>query len=236
MTLNQIVQRVRTLALAHKQIRRFVVGLEGDHFVDHTAKYPACCLEYNAGSISITEGRVTVNFRILLLDLVHVAADTKENQDDVLSDMLSVLMDLVAEMRNSSFSDWRLSADNTISGVVLEHEGDMCAGWYLEFTVSAPFKQNLCEVPTTEIDFTPIDTDMKLIYDLAYVTSGTEGSTITIPGIVGKKVALVIRENAPLHKVSSSPDEAEYIWNDLVLTLGAPVTPGERFLILYRNY
>jgi len=235
MTLNSIIKRIRTLALAHKQIRRFKTGLVGDFFADHTAKYPACMLQYNAGNISITEGRTTVNFRMFLVDLVHVASDTKENEDDVLSDMLSVLMDLVAEMRNDAWQDWRLSADNTITGIV-EGDNDLYAGWYIDFTVSTMFKQNLCEVPTNPIDFIPTDTEMKLLYDLAYVTTGAEGFTITIPGIVGKMVALVVRENNPLHKVSSAPATTEYVWNNNTIVLGAAVTPNERFLILYRNY
>lgn len=244
MTLNQIIARIRTLALAHKQIRRFKTGLAGDWFADRTAKYPACCLQYSAGVISTASHIVGVNFRLFLMDLVHVSKDTKDNQDDVLSDMLSIIMDLVSEINAPAYGDWVLSTDNNLNPII-EGENDLAAGWYIDFTIQAPFTQNICQIPTDVFDF-PDDnndgpvfpgTDLKALFDVIYYADGTEGVTLNIPIVSGKKVmALATRENNPIYKVSSNPDEAEFSVNNSVITLGVPVSKArERFLFLYRN-
>lgn len=148
MTLNSIIRRIRQIAEAHKQVRRFKTGLAADFFADHTAKYPACCLQYTAASIA--DGALTINFRMFLVDLVHVADETKANEDDVLSDTLQVLMDLYAEMNNNNYSDWRISTSGTMEAII-EGGEDMYAGWFLDFTIRTPFTQNICAVPTEDI-------------------------------------------------------------------------------------
>lgn len=236
MTLNQIINRVRTLALAHKQIRRFTLSLETDFFTDHTAKYPACCLQYITGNISISAAATSITFRLYLLDLVHVSQDTKENQDDVLSDTLSIVTDLVASINNSNYSDWRVSTDNQLTPLI-EYDNDLPAGWHIDFTISTKFTQDLCAIPTDDIPITPTDTDMKLVYDVKYIADGTEGLVLTPPPEVhGKKILLITRESSPIYRVSSAPDFAEFTWDNNIVGLGVPTNPNERFLFLYRIY
>lgn len=245
-TLNQLIQRIRELALAHKQIRRFKTGLAGDLFADHTAKYPACCLQYTAGNISTSGNATTVNFRMFLMDLVHVSADTKDNENDVLSDMLLIMQDMVAEMNNGNFNDWFLSSDNSLQAFT-EGDNDLYAGWYMDFSIRMIYRQNVCEVPSDVFYFPDGGSggdgssgsggDAKPVFDLEYIADGTQNSTLSIPEIVGMKVLLVVREGNPIHKVSSAPDPAEYTWDNSVMVLGTSVSrAGERFLILYRKY
>lgn len=243
MTLNQILTRLRTIVLAHKQIRRFVTGAESDFFTDHTAKYPACCLQYTGATVGIAEsGVLIVTFRMYILDLVHVSQDTKANEDEVLSDTLSIFLDLIAQINNSVYNDWKLSVDNQLQAVV-EYDGDMSAGWYLDFTIRTPFAQNVCEIPSDLDLVNPTDMADKLVYDKVYHATGNEGLTITtggvnpnVPEINGKKLLLITREQSPIYKVSSNPDSAEFTWDNSLVGLGAVTNPNERFLFLYRNY
>lgn len=243
MTLNQILRRLKTIALAHNQIRRFKTGLVGDLFADHTAKYMACCLQYTGGLLAITGGAVGINFRMFVLDLVHVSQDTKENEDDVLSDTLSVIMDLVTQINNGNYNDWKITLDSNFTAVV-EHENDMCAGWYIDFTIRTPFTQNVCQIPSDlVIDPNPGDMADKLVYDLKYIATGIEGNSLptdgTIPQLAilnGKKLLFITREMSPIYKTSSNPDPAEYVWDNVDVLLGTITNPGERFLFLYRNY
>lgn len=72
---------------------------------------------------------------------------------------------------------------------------------------------------------------------IKYVATGSEGSTLTIPEILGKQVLIIMRESGPIFEVGSSPDSSEFTWDDTDIVLGAPVGgAGERFLILYRTY
>lgn len=241
MTLNQVLNRIRIIVQAHKQIRSYKLALPTDFFADKETKYPACCLQYISGQIGTTGiSAITLSFRMFLVDLVHVSEDTKDNTDDVLSDMLSILMDIIAELNNGNFNDWALSFANNLQVVTDgegEHENDMQAGWTMDFNIRFPFPQNLCYIPTEIFNTTPSDnTDMKLVYDTEYIATGDEGNSITVPVVTGKKILLVTRENSPVHKVNANPDPAEYTWNDAVIGLGTVTNPGERFLILYRNY
>lgn len=72
---------------------------------------------------------------------------------------------------------------------------------------------------------------------LKYVATGAEGSTLTIPALLGYQILLIIRESASLHEVGATPDSSEFTWDDTDIGLGAPVSgAGERFTILYRTY
>lgn len=236
MTLNQVIRRIQTLTTDHKQIRSFQQNKLSQEFLnDKTTRYPCALLQGTDGSISTANKSVSLSFRLFLLDLVHVSEDTKSNELDVQSDMLSVAMDLVAQMNYPGFDDWILSTDNNLQ-LLAEEQNDMVAGCYFDFSLRAMFTQNVCQVPTTLTDYSPIDTDMKQVYDETYLANGSEGSTLTIPAIKGKKILLIIRENNPLYKVSNSPESTEYTWDLTDIGLGTPVNPaGERFLILYRN-
>lgn len=235
MTLNNVIDRIKTLSLGHKQVRSFRKGLLGDLFADKTAKYPAVCLQDLGGSISITGHATTLNYKLFILDLVNVSEGTAGNEQDVESDMVSIAMDLLAQFNSGLYDDWRISTDNTLE-LVAEHENDMVSGCVIDLSIRIMFQQNICQIPTDITDYTPTDNDMKFVYDIKYVATGSEGTTLSIPEIVGKKVLFVTRESGPIYKVSNVPGSSEYTWNDTIVGLGAVTNPGDRFLILYRNY
>lgn len=235
MTLNQVINRIKSLSLGHKQIREFKKGLVTDFLTDKTTKYPAVFLQDNGGSISLAGHATTLNYRLFFVDLVHVSQDTKINEQDVHSDMVSIAMDLLAQMNNSLFDDWRISSDNNLQ-LLVENDGDMFAGCFIDVSLRIMYQQNICQVPTEIINYQPTDVDMKFLYDVKYIATGTEGVTLTITEIVGKKILLVTRATAVIYKTSSTPGPSEYTWDNNIVTLGTVANAGERFLILYRNY
>ncbi len=235
MTLNQVINRIKLLSLGHKQIRTFRKGLVSDFLADKTTKYPAVFLQDSGGTISLSGHATTLNYRLFVLDLVHVSEETNDNEQDVHSDMVSIAMDLLAQFNNGNYDDWKISADNSLQ-LLSEHENDLIAGCVFDFSVRIMYEQNICQIPTDITNYIPTDTEMKYLYDETYVATGAEGTTLSIPAIVGKKVLFVTRGNAIIFKTSSGPASSEYTWNDTVIGLGAAANPNERFLILYRNY
>ena len=243
MTLNQIISRIRTLSLGHYQVRKFYRGLVTDFLTDHTTKYPAVFLQDNGGKISTVGGQATtISFRMFFVDLVHVSEDTNDNVTDVHSDMISVAMDIIAQMNSSAYNDWALSFDNNLQ-LLTEEGSDLFAGVVVDLSIRLMFKQNICAIPTSITNYIPVDggspsgtLSQLTVYDIKYVATGSENVTLSIPEIVGMKILLVTRESSPIYKVSSNPDTAEFVWDDTVMTLGLKANPGERFLILYRNY
>lgn len=69
-----------------------------------------------------------------------------------------------------------------------------------------------------------------------YTGIGTEGSTITIPALLGKQVLMIGREMGIIYEVGSSPASNEYTWDDTDIVLGTDINAGERIIILYRTY
>lgn len=237
MTLNQVIKRIETLALAHKQVRTFRAGLRQDFLSNGDIRYAAVFLQYSGSNILRGSNQANFVFTLSVRDLVHVSEDTKTNEIDVLSDTFSIMIDLLSQMGYSGFNDWKL-ADSAAMTSVVEDDGDMSAGWDAGLNIAIMYDQNVCDVPSDIpglIPDPPID-DMKLVYDVKYVADGSEDSTLTVPEIIGKKVLLVTREYSPLYRVSNLPQGTEFTWNDAVIGLGLPAMPGERFLILYRNY
>ena len=236
MTLNQLQNRVKAIVLAHKQVRRFHTGLGTDFLIDKKDKYPAVSLQGNSGDISLSGAATTFTYKMLFVDLVHVAQDTATNEMDVQSDMVSMAIDVLSQMAHPIYNDWKISLSNSLQ-LLYEEDGDMYAGCSIDLSISVIYKRNTCEIPSDLIIVDPTNNDdMKLVYDLKYTATGNEGGTLTISEIAGKKILFITRESAPIYKVSSNPDPAEYTWNDAVIGLGTVTNPGERFLILYRNY
>lgn len=153
MTLNQIVKRIETLALGHKQVRTFRKGFVTDFFTDKTTAYPAICLQDVNGGISLSGHSSSLSYRMFIADLVHVSADTKTNEQDVQSDMFSIAMDLFAQMNNPNYDDWKISDDNPVV-LFAENENDLQAGCIIDFTVRFPYVQNVCQVPTEIEEYT----------------------------------------------------------------------------------
>lgn len=236
MTLNQIVKRLKTISLDHHQVRSFYYDQPSNFLADKTVNYPGIFVSDTGGSINPESNSGNISFKIFFLDLVNVSEDSKTNETDVLSDMLLLALDIVAQIKSPQFTDWKISGGNTFA-FVTEEDGDMYAGVSLDITVSFIFSQNRCQVPSDYVDITPIDNDMKLVYDLVYVADGTEGTTLSIPAIVGKKIlGAIIRGGIPISKVSNNPDSSQFTWNDTTIGLPFATSAGERFVILYRNY
>ncbi len=236
MTLNQVIRRLELICVAHKQVRNFYYGLPTDFLTEKTTRYASAFLQDTPGSLELGTKTQLFGFKLFLLDLVHVSEGTKQNERDVQSDMLSVIKDLAAEFNHSSYTDWKLSLSNPVT-LVSEGFDDMVAGATIDISISTPYEQDVCAVPTEPLPGVINTDDMKLVYDEIYVATGSEGTTLSIPAIIGKKVLMIIRANNPIHKVSNLPEPDQYTWNNTSVGLGTPTSvPGERFLILYRNY
>jgi len=144
-----------TIALAHKQVRAYHRGKIGDFLGEHTSKYPFVGLQETGGSISTTGHSSSINFRLFFFDLVHVSTNAKENELDVESDMVSIAQDIIAQLNNPNYTDWRVSTDNSLT-LHSEGEGDMYAGCYIDISISTAFTQNICQIPTVLPNYFPV--------------------------------------------------------------------------------
>lgn len=148
LTLNQVINRIETVALAHKQIRNFYFGKVTNFLTDKETRYASCFLQDTGATIDLA-GKVTnYSFKMFLLDLVNVSGDAKQNELEVQSDMMSVAEDLLALFDYSSYTDWKISQNNPAI-LVSEELDDMVAGAVVDFTISVQYLKDVCAVPTT---------------------------------------------------------------------------------------
>lgn len=151
MTLKQVIEKIQAICEAHSQIKSFYHNVyQSEWENDKKTKYPAAFLKDGGGTISTSAHVTTISFSLYLVDLVYIIKDTKSNELDVISDMLSVAQDLITQF-NYPTNGLFLSADNTVTPHVegdVESGGDMFAGVSVDFSIRIVFPQNICAVPT----------------------------------------------------------------------------------------
>lgn len=242
MTLKQVIKRIETICTSHRQVRNFYSGLVSDFVTDHTTLYPSVFCEDGAGTVTLRpSGMLVLNYKLYFLDLVNVSADSKTNEVEVQSDQLSVALDILTQINYGEYGDWKVSSENTLE-LKVEESTDMLAGVAVDITISTPFKQDVCAVPS-DLEFDAISDTTggmianKNVYDLKYTGNGTEGNILTIAELQGKKILLITRGSGTVvFKVSNLPESNEYTWNDTDIEFGAEISSLEPILILYRNY
>lgn len=234
MTLLQVLKRIELIATSHKMVRNYKAGLVQDFLTDSRTKYPSVFLQNNNGSIGLKSAKISFNYTLFFLDLVNVLGNEKNNEADVQSDMVSIAQDILTQMNNPNYDDWRISSENNFR-LVVEEDNDMLAGCVIDITIDVPNAQNTCDVPSTLI-ITPSEneTDVK-VYDLIYTAAGNENNNLVIPELSGKKIIFASRENSVLYKVSNNPESTEYTFDGINVGLGFDAGVNERFLFLYRN-
>lgn len=148
MTLNNVIQRIREISLAHLQVRGFYHGVPTDFLTDKTTRYASVFLEDTSGAMSLSAKEISLGYKMFFLDLVNVSADAKENELEVQSDMISVAKDILATMNSSAYTDWSISGANNLV-LVKEEFDDMVAGVVIDFSVRLPWDKSFCESPTS---------------------------------------------------------------------------------------
>jgi len=134
------------IVTGHRQVRNFYFGQITDFLNDKKTLFPSCFLYDNGGQILTKGHEVSMNFRIYFLDLVSVASDSKNNELEVQSDMLSVAKDIIALINAGSYSDWSVSQSNNYN-LIRENESDLVAGVVVDVTIRTTWDTNYCEAP-----------------------------------------------------------------------------------------
>ena len=143
MTLNQVVQTINNLATAHKQIKSVYFGDLADYLSRGTENvYPSLYYDLTGGNVA--ERGITLNFSLYFFDRM-LPEDT--NETEVLSDMLEVCQDIIAQLRYNNWEfDEGLNASLTF---FTEETPELLAGVRADITLELPFTANRCQVPST---------------------------------------------------------------------------------------
>ncbi len=207
LSLNQIVSRVRTLALSHHQINSFYFGDVPEFDANSDIQFPALFLEMTAGTIDRTAKQQRFNFTMYLYDLVTVSTDTEGNETEVISDMLSAGVDMLAMLMNPIYDDDWTIVDSSTYQADTEQLNDMVAGARIDIGILVDFFADSCQVPADDTEFDQtFDMPRTKIYH--YTGTGSEGSTIAIAGLSGKHILAVYRADSYKRAIATLPTDA----------------------------
>lgn len=211
LTLNQVRDRMRSLALSHKQIKWFYFGdpWEFDQ-QEKTIDYPACFVESLPGVVDRINRVQRFNFKVYLLDLVKVVQDTEGNETEVLSDMSSVAADYLSMLMAPAYQfSWDVAETSNVSPLT-ETLGDMTAGVTVEVGISVEFAADLCQVPADEVVFGDILTVSRTKI-IKYTGTASETATITVADLAGKTVLAVFRAGFYKRAITTTPTDSEKV-------------------------
>lgn len=142
MTYNQIVDLLANIAVAHKQLKGFGAGelweINGDP--KNSGIYPELWLVPVNAVAKLNTIEHTV--RLLVYDLVN---KDETNENDVLSDALQILLDVVKVLRYES-DNYTLLNEPTLEPFT-ERFDDEVSGWSAEFVIEVNFANNDCDMP-----------------------------------------------------------------------------------------
>lgn len=210
LTLNQIVERIRTLSLSHRQVNSFYYGDAHEQLSNGDLTYPVVFLESQPGNIDRVNKIQTFNFRLSSLDLVNVAADTELNETDVLSDRSSVVDDLIAMIANPIYQyDWQIST-NIPKGLPTEKNEDMTAGAEVDISITVDYLTDSCQAPADDVEFEQTF-NMARTKIHTYTATGSETYTFAVAELANKHILAVYRAGRYKRAVAVAPTDTERI-------------------------
>lgn len=171
-TYNQVREQLEAIATNHKQINTFRFGDIWEINTSGTIDYP---LMWVQPENSVIANKVeTLNFKFIFMDLV---GNGEINENDVLSDQLEIVKDVVAQLQHPSYV-WSFTVDNVVIEPFTERFTDSVSGWVMDVSLDIPFAFDRCSMPYTGNTSSNSACPVVTIYD----TNGNVLATVNAGG------------------------------------------------------
>lgn len=146
-TYNQIVKKFEDIITANKFIKTFVAGdIYEIDLTETTYMYAHLSIE----SATFDNAQLTYSFRLYVMDIVN---KDEGNENDVLSDTLQVINDVISEFRNGSstfgletMQDYEIQ-DTISCSPFTERFDNEVSGWSADIDVTVINHYNACNNP-----------------------------------------------------------------------------------------
>ena len=145
MTLNQIVKELTKIGNDHEQINYVYFGDVWERISNGEVTYPAMFMTLTGASFGAKD--IGYSFSLYFMDRMLME---ETNETEVLSDMTQVSGDIVAQLRypeDYSIVTWTLNQNLPIT-FYTESDPDLLAGVKLDITLTLPFINDRCQVPS----------------------------------------------------------------------------------------
>jgi hypothetical protein len=148
-TLNQIIALTDSYVAAHKQLNTFQFGNPWEFAESEEVLYPA--LYMVNGNIAIDGNTLYHTFNLLICDRIDYnmdnPADKNAQENEVLSDMREVSLDILALFNNpANRENFYLEQTATLEPFT-ERFKDWTAGWNVTIRLKQSMSYNRCQVP-----------------------------------------------------------------------------------------
>lgn len=139
-TLNEIFTLIKNQATAHLQVKEYG---QGDLWEINPKELDYLVLWAIEESVSLNERTLTYNIRLLAMDRVTTG---EENEEEVLSDTLSIILDFVAYFRQLHTEN--ISIQNSVNiEPFTERFDDKVSGHSCVLAITQPYNYNKCQIP-----------------------------------------------------------------------------------------
>ena len=140
-TLNQLIGKLQTIATNHEQINSFFFGDIADLGTEKPMQYPVLFADVAPSNFAYKV--IGLNLQIMVMDIVK---KDLSNENDVISDTLQIIEDVIIELRNPS--EIFLIQDSINLTPFSDSQGDEVSGWTANITINIPSTYNSCAVPS----------------------------------------------------------------------------------------
>ena len=139
-TLNEILTIIETQANAHLQVKQYG---HGDVWEINPKELDYLVLWAIEESVVLSERTLTYNIRLLAMDRVLPG---EENEQEVMSDTIQVLLDFVAYFRQLHTTDLSIQPSVTLEPFT-ERFDDKVSGHSCVLSITQPYDYNKCQIP-----------------------------------------------------------------------------------------
>jgi hypothetical protein len=236
LTLNQVISRLKTLALSHKQLNHFFFGDIVNWLHSGDVSYPASFCELVKATTNKTDKTTVFDFRVWFADLADVATESQTNEIEVQSDLTSIAQDYIAMLGFTEYqSDWDILPTFSMQYFTEKFE-DVVIAVAVDISIGVRFDSNRCQVPASNVSFeNQINPDMAVVQNYIYTGFGTEGNTIVIPSLSSKIVLMLFKGDKSLTPTNEVPGVNEYKKTGDLFTFGNDIEKDQVLQILNKG-
>jgi len=152
---NNVIDTIKCVGEGHLQIKAVTTGDIWEIDMSKNTLFPL--LHINIINVNASKGQLQHNFQLVVADIVE--PDESENEQEVLSDTLSIMLDIISIFRNGTTlylsstsageeARYWTTDDFTIEPFT-ERFDNTLAGWTLNLPIVIEWVYDTCNIPTS---------------------------------------------------------------------------------------
>tara|TARA_R100000541_G_scaffold8276_4_gene15852 strand:- start:564 stop:1004 length:441 start_codon:yes stop_codon:yes gene_type:complete len=140
-TFNNAIKLFKDVGNSHMMINTVSVGDIHEIDLEKFTEFPI--LHVNPVNVNVNESTMTMNFQLFFCDIV---TEDNESEEDVLSDQLQVVTDILSLLRNETYDGFYTEGNYTIEPFVERFDNSL-SGWVVSVPIIVDNDYQSCDLP-----------------------------------------------------------------------------------------